>query len=69
MSGRYSRQQLAVTIGSERAGLVGWILDQTIGPDQSPDQVTIVSQIESLLQQRKIKINEDGRLELELEPT
>ena len=64
MSGRYSRQQLAVTIGSERAGLVGWILDQTIGPDESPDQPTIVSQIESLLQQRKIKINEDGRLAL-----
>jgi hypothetical protein len=65
MSGRYSRQQLAVTIGSERAGLVGWILDQTIGPDQSPDHPTIVTQIETLLQLKKIKINEDGRLEPE----
>ena len=65
MSGRYSRQQLAVTIGSERAGLVGWILDQTIGPDQSPDHPTIVTQIETLLELKKIKINEDGRLEPE----
>jgi hypothetical protein len=61
--GRYSIQHLAVTISSERSGLAGWILDQTIGPLEIPDHGTIINEINSLLEKKEIKINENGRLE------
>jgi hypothetical protein len=40
LSGRYSPEQLAVSVGSERIGLAGWILDQTLGSDIDVDETS-----------------------------
>ena len=63
MPGRYGIQNLAVTISGERSGLVGWMLDQTIGPHAFPTQETVVSEIRQLIKNGQIRIDENGRLE------
>ena len=40
LSGRYSPEQLAVSVGSERIGLAGWILDQTLGAEIDVDETS-----------------------------
>ena len=40
LSGRYSPEQLAVSVGAERIGLAGWILDQTLGAEIDVDETS-----------------------------
>ena len=40
LHGRYSPEQLAVSVGSERIGLTGWILDQTLGVEIDVDEAS-----------------------------
>ncbi|MFM8395895.1 MAG: hypothetical protein ACKOB4_18405 [Acidobacteriota bacterium] len=63
MPGRYGVQNLVATISSERSGLVGWILDQTIGPLDLPASETIIDEIGQLIRMGNIRIDENGRLE------
>ena len=40
LHGRYSPEQLAASVGSERIGLAGWILDQTLGTEIDVDEAS-----------------------------
>jgi ribonuclease D len=40
LHGRYSPEQLAASVGSERIGLAGWIMDQTLGVEIDVDEAS-----------------------------
>jgi ribonuclease D len=40
LHGRYSPEQLAASVGSERIGLAGWIMDQTLGTEIDVDETS-----------------------------
>ncbi|NOT60402.1 MAG: hypothetical protein HOP19_09280 [Acidobacteria bacterium] len=40
LHGRYSPEQLAASVGSERIGLAGWIMDQTLGTEIDVDEAS-----------------------------
>lgn len=69
LGGRYSPEQLAASVGSERIGVAGWIVDGLIGVDADIDeesaQLTIAALCESGLLQlslsRRLEATPDGR--------
>ncbi|MFN0085273.1 MAG: ribonuclease D [Blastocatellia bacterium] len=71
LDGRYSPEQLAVSIGSERIGLAGWIIDQMLGSaaEASVDLVdlndgeTIRREIAALCDRGLLRLSASRRLE------
>lgn len=60
--GRYSARQLAASISDGRSGMIGWILDQTFGPDPTFDEATTLAAINQLCIERTLAVNSEGRL-------
>ncbi len=60
---RYSPDALAASTGSERVGLSGWIIDRRLGEDAEPDEETVKMAINSLCEQKLVRITETRRLE------
>lgn len=60
--GRYTSRQLAATIAAERTGIIGWILDQAMGPMSQISELTALAKIDQLLATSRIQTNPDGRL-------
>ena len=60
---RYSPDSLATSVGSERAGLAGWIIDRRLGKDAEPDEESVKLAIACLCQEELVRISESRRLE------
>ena len=60
--GRYSPHQLAASAGAERSGMMGWILDRTIGPDEEIEETNVRQEISALSEGGLIKLTPSGRL-------
>ncbi len=59
---RYSPDALAASVGAERVGLAGWIIDQRLGKDAEPDEEEIKMAINSLCERKFVRITETRRL-------
>lgn len=63
LSGRYSPDRLAVSAGSERVGLAGWIIDRVLGAERDIDEDTAKLGIAELLERGLVSIDVGRRLE------
>lgn len=63
LEGRYSPEQLAVSVGSERIGLAGWIIDRVLGSDADLDETSAKEGIATLRESGFIQISPSRRLE------
>ncbi|MDX2033412.1 MAG: hypothetical protein SF339_22240, partial [Blastocatellia bacterium] len=70
LGGRYSPEQLAVSIGSERIGLAGWIIDRVLGsaaefPDNpdNEDGEAIQREVAGLCERGLLHLSASRRLE------
>ena len=63
LSGRYSPEQLAASVGSERIGLAGWIVDRVLGIDEDIDENAAKQQIATLCAGSLVQISPSRRLE------
>jgi len=61
--GRYSIPQLAASISGQRSGIVGLIIDQTLGEEVGVDPLTVRTEVETLLRSHLIRIDQNERLE------
>ena len=59
---RYSPDALAASVGAERVGLAGWIIDERLGKDAEPDEEEVKMAINSLCERKLVKITETRRL-------
>lgn len=64
LNGRYSPEQLAVSVGSERIGLAGWIVDKILGGDEDIEENTAKQEITDLCERGFIQISLSRRLEV-----
>ena len=66
---RYSPERLAVSVGSERVGLAGWILDRMLGRDADMDEASAKLMIADLHHRKLITITPTHRMEASAEGT
>ena len=59
---RYSPDALAASVGSERVGIAGWIIDRRLGADTDLDEETVKLAIADLCVRELVQINETRRL-------
>lgn len=59
---RYSTRQLAASMSDHRSGMLGWIIDQTVGSHTFIDQRMVDQEIETLLRMRLLGLDRDDRL-------
>ena len=62
---RYSPEQLAASVGDDRVGLAGWIIDRLLGEDADLDESSAKMEIAGLCQRGLIRITPTRRLEAE----
>lgn len=60
---RYSPDQLSVSLGSDRVGMAGWIVDNRLGRDTELDEETVKIMIADLCERGLLQITERRRLE------
>ena len=60
---RYSPEQLAASVGDDRVGLAGWIIDRLLGEDADLDESSAKMEIAGLCQRGLIRITPTRRLE------
>ncbi len=60
---RYSPHALAASLGAERVGLAGWIIDRRLGTDAEPDEEEIKMAINNLCERKLVGITNTRRLE------
>ncbi|MFN7949492.1 MAG: ribonuclease D [Blastocatellia bacterium] len=63
LSGRYSPEHLAVSVGSERVGLAGWIIDRMLGAEADIDEASARLEIAALCESRLLRPGLTRRLE------
>jgi hypothetical protein len=63
LSGRYSPEHLVASIGSERVGLAGWIIDRLLGFDADVDEDSAKQEIVALCESGLIRLSPSRRLE------
>ena len=63
LGGRYSPEHLAVSVGSERVGLAGWIIDRTLGTDADLDETSAKQAIAALCERQLARLSFTRRLE------
>ena len=61
LAGRYSPDRLAASIGSERVGLAGWIIDSVLGPAAEFDEATAKLELVELCARGLVRLNASGR--------
>lgn len=67
LGGRYSPEHLAVSVGSERVGLAGWIIDRTLGTEADIDETSAKQAIAALCEQQLVRLSLTRRLEATLQ--
>ncbi len=60
---RYHPDGLAASVGSERVGLAGWIVDRTLGTDADLDEESVKLGIIDLCERNLVRITATRRLE------
>ena len=60
---RYGPEQLSVSLGAERVGLAGWIVDNRLGRDAELDEETVKITIADLCERGLLRMTETRRLE------
>jgi hypothetical protein len=63
LAGRYSPERLAVSAGSERVGLAGWIIDGVLGAETDVEEETARIVIAELIERGLVRLNAARRLE------
>lgn len=63
LAGRYSPDRLAVSAGSERVGLAGWIIDRALGAEADLDEETARVEIAELCERGLVRLDAGRRLE------
>jgi len=63
LAGQYGPDRLAVSAGSERVGLAGWIIDRALGPETDLDEESAKLTIAELCERGLVRLNEARRLE------
>lgn len=63
LAGRYSPDRLAVSAGSERVGLAGWIIDRALGAETDLDEDTARHEIAELCERGLARLDAGRRLE------
>ncbi len=63
LDGRYSPEQLMASVGSERIGLAGWLIDRHLGSDADVDEESARQAIEDLCSSGLVRISDSRRLE------
>ncbi|MET0646500.1 MAG: ribonuclease D [Pyrinomonadaceae bacterium] len=63
LAGRYSPERLAVSAGSERVGLAGWIIDRALGPEADIDEDMAKLEIAELCERGLARLDAANRLE------
>lgn len=63
LAGRYSPDRLAVSAGSERVGLAGWIIDRALGAEADLDEETARAEIAELCERDLVRLDAGRRLE------
>jgi len=63
LSGRYSPEQLSASVGSDRVGLAGWIVDRMIGTESDIEESVARQEIARLCSDGLIVLNTTRRLE------
>ena len=63
LAGRYGPEHLAVSVGSERVGLAGWIIDQALGTATDIDEGSARLEIAALCERGLVELNAARRLE------
>ncbi len=64
LGGRYSPEHLAVSVGIERVGLAGWIIDRTLGLDADIDETSARQEITALCERGLVRFGLSRRLEV-----
>ena len=59
---RYSPDALAASVGTERIGLAGWIIDRQLGTEADLDEETVKLHIADLCEEEFVRLNETRRL-------
>jgi hypothetical protein len=62
LAGRYSPEQLAVSVGSERVGLAGWLIDRVLGAAADVDEASARLAIAALCERQLIGLSPSRRL-------
>lgn len=60
---RYGPDQLAVSVGDDRVGLAGWIIDRVLGEDADLDESSAKNEIAGLCQRGLVRLTPTRRLE------
>jgi hypothetical protein len=60
---RYSPEQLSVSVGADRVGIAGWIVDRFLGRETDFDEETAKLVISDLCERRLMRMTEYRRLE------
>ena len=63
LGGRYSPERLAVSAGSERVGLAGWIIDRALGSEADIDEDMAKLEIAELCERGLVRLDAWHRLE------
>jgi hypothetical protein len=63
LQGRYSPEQLSVSVGGERIGMAGWIIDRVLGPDADLEETVAQQDIAWLIEHRLLSLSLSRRLE------
>lgn len=63
LAGRYSPDRLAVSVGGERVGLLGWIIDRALGSETDLDEDTAKLNVAELCERKLIRLTAARRLE------
>lgn len=59
---RYTPDALAASVGADRIGLAGWIIDRRLGADAELDEETVKITIADLCERQFLQLNETRRL-------
>jgi len=59
---RYSPDALAASVGTDRIGMAGWIVDRQLGRDADLDEATVKLHIAGLCEKQYMQFNETRRL-------
>ncbi|MBS1786181.1 MAG: ribonuclease D [Acidobacteria bacterium] len=62
LNGRYSPEQLAASVGKQRIGLAGWIVDHVLGFEEELDEFTVKEEIRILCERELVTISLSRRL-------
>ena len=63
LGGRYSPERLAASVGSERVGLAGWIIDRVVGSETDVEEDTAKLKIAGLCEGGLVRLSAPRRLE------